>query len=65
MESFELAWGWMYWTWDTEDAHQWSYKKGMAAGTLPKIAYERNFTCSDPIPDYGILGLSESYANMP
>ncbi|KAF3917755.1 hypothetical protein ABW20_dc0101918 [Dactylellina cionopaga] len=61
MESFELAWGWMYWTWDTEDAFQWSYKKGMAAGTLPKVAYERNFTCTDPIPDYGILGMSEAF----
>ncbi|KAK6354833.1 hypothetical protein TWF696_003965 [Orbilia brochopaga] len=61
MESFELAWGWMYWTWDTEDAVQWSYKKGVAAGTLPQIAYERNFTCSDPIPDYGILGMPETF----
>ncbi|KAF3936973.1 hypothetical protein ABW19_dt0208459 [Dactylella cylindrospora] len=61
MESFELAWGWMYWTWDTENAYQWSYKKGMEAGTLPKIAYERNFSCSDPIPDYTVLGLSETY----
>ncbi|EPS41447.1 hypothetical protein H072_4638 [Dactylellina haptotyla CBS 200.50] len=61
MESFELAWGWMYWTWDTEDAYQWSYKKGIDAGTLPKIAYERNFTCSDAIPDYGILGLPETF----
>ncbi|EGX54339.1 hypothetical protein AOL_s00004g372 [Orbilia oligospora ATCC 24927] len=61
MESFELAWGWMYWTWDTEDAYQWSYKKGIAAGTLPKIAYERNFTCDDAIPDFQLLGLSEGY----
>ncbi|KAF3909681.1 hypothetical protein AA313_de0208127 [Arthrobotrys entomopaga] len=59
MDSFELAWGWMYWTWDTESAYQWSYKKGMAAGVLPQIAYERNFTCSDAIPDYGLLGLDE------
>ncbi|KAJ6261326.1 glucan 1,3-beta-glucosidase [Drechslerella dactyloides] len=61
MESFEQAWGWMYWTWDTEDAYQWSYKKGIAAGTLPTIAYERNFSCTDTIPDYGILGMPETF----
>ncbi|KAF3907887.1 hypothetical protein ABW21_db0200918 [Orbilia brochopaga] len=61
MESFELAWGWMYWTWDTEDAVQWSYKKGLAAGTLPQIAYQRNFTCTDTIPDYGLLGMPETF----
>ncbi|KAI5778421.1 glycoside hydrolase superfamily [Geopyxis carbonaria] len=27
MDSFEKGWGWMYWTWDTESATQWSYKK--------------------------------------
>jgi glucan 1,3-beta-glucosidase len=35
MDSFERGWGWFYWTWDTEAAVQWSYKKGVAAGTLP------------------------------
>ncbi|EON68633.1 hypothetical protein W97_07891 [Coniosporium apollinis CBS 100218] len=61
MESFEAGWGWFYWTWDTESAPQWSYKQGMAAGVLPKKAYERSFKCSDPLPDYGAMGLPENF----
>ncbi|KAJ9640312.1 hypothetical protein H2199_005851 [Coniosporium tulheliwenetii] len=61
MESFEAGWGWFYWTWDTESAPQWSYKQGMAAGVLPKKAYERSFTCSDPLPDHGAMGLPENF----
>ncbi|KAJ9660496.1 hypothetical protein H2201_006918 [Coniosporium apollinis] len=61
MESFEAGWGWFYWTWDTESAPQWSYKQGMVAGVLPKKAYERSFTCSDPLPDYGAMGLPENF----
>ncbi|PGH13098.1 hypothetical protein AJ80_06470 [Polytolypa hystricis UAMH7299] len=55
MFAFERGWGWFYWTWQTENAVQWSYKKGMEAGTLPKIAYEPSFTCGDEYPDFGDL----------
>jgi glucan 1,3-beta-glucosidase len=56
MDAFEQSWGWMYWTWDTEDAYQWSYKKGMQYNMLPKVAYERDWNCKMEIPDYsGVL----------
>jgi glucan 1,3-beta-glucosidase len=65
MEVFESGGGWgsMYWTWDAEDStsSQWSYKKGRAAGILPQVAYQRNFTCAGTLPDYLVLGLPESY----
>lgn len=61
MESFEKGWGWFYWTWDTEDAVQWSYKKGLAAGILPEKAYDRPWKCSDGIPDFQEMGLPEYY----
>lgn len=62
MDAFELGWGWMYWNWDTETSTQWSYKKGLAAGLLPAIAYQRNWSCSqlDDIPNYVQL-LPENY----
>ncbi|KAL5114326.1 hypothetical protein ACEQ8H_007801 [Pleosporales sp. CAS-2024a] len=61
MDSFEAAWGWFYWTWDTEKATQWSYRQGLAAGILPPIAYERNWTCPSGM-DYGsFAGLDEYY----
>ncbi|KAF1359149.1 glycoside hydrolase [Lizonia empirigonia] len=60
MDAFEAGWGWFYWTWDTEKATQWSYKKGMAAGTLPKTAYGRDWTC----PDNGVEGLDE-FSGLP
>ena len=47
MDSFEAGWGWFYWTWETEKATQWSYRRGLAAGILPKKAYERDWTCPD------------------
>jgi len=59
MTSFEKGWGWFYWTWVTEDATQWSYKLGLAAGILPAKAYKRDFDCTQTIPDFG--GLSEAY----
>jgi len=59
MASFEKGWGWFYWTWVTEDATQWSYKLGLAAGILPAKAYKRDFDCSQTIPDFG--SLSETY----
>ena len=61
MESFESSWGWFYWTWDTETATQWSYKKGLAAGILPANVADRQFNCNDSIPDFSALGLPENY----
>jgi glucan 1,3-beta-glucosidase len=59
MHSFEQGWGWFYWTWKTESAAQWSYRDGLAAGTMPKKAYERDFDCSGSIPTFE--GLEEFY----
>ncbi|KAH0538007.1 hypothetical protein FGG08_005368 [Glutinoglossum americanum] len=61
MVSFEKAWGWFYWNWDTEAAVQWSWKKGMAAGILPPRAYQRDFNCSAMVPDFAASGLPETY----
>ncbi|KAH8722769.1 glycoside hydrolase superfamily [Phaeosphaeriaceae sp. PMI808] len=47
MDSFEAGWGWFYWTWETERATQWSYRRGLKAGILPKKAYERDWKCPD------------------
>lgn len=55
MHSFEYGWGWFYWTWKTESAAQWSYKKGLEMGILPKKAWEREFNCSSEIPTFGDL----------
>ncbi|KAL2162007.1 hypothetical protein VTH06DRAFT_7792 [Thermothelomyces fergusii] len=56
MSSFEKGWGWFYWVWDTENAPQWSYKKGLAAGVLPAKAYERDFDCDlSEIPSFSDL----------
>jgi glucan 1,3-beta-glucosidase len=59
MKSFEEGWGWFYWTWVTEDATQWSYKLGLAAGILPAKAYARDFNCSQSISTFS--GLPEYY----
>lgn len=59
MTSFEKGWGWFYWTWVTEDATQWSYQLGLAAGILPKKAYDRDFNCTASIPSFS--GLPEYY----
>jgi glucan 1,3-beta-glucosidase len=59
MTSFEKGWGWFYWTWLTEDATQWSYQLGLAAGILPAKAYSRTFNCSTAIPSFS--GLPETY----
>ncbi|KAF2098227.1 family 5 exo-beta-1,3-glucanase glycosyl hydrolase [Rhizodiscina lignyota] len=61
MDSFEQGWGWFYWTWDTEQSPQWSYKKGMAAGILPQKAYQRTFHCTQSVPDFAGMGLAENY----
>jgi glucan 1,3-beta-glucosidase len=59
MSSFEKGWGWFYWTWITEDATQWSYQLGLAAGILPTLAYKRDFNCSSTVPSFS--GLPETY----
>lgn len=61
MISFEVGWGWFYWTWDTEKATQWSYKKGMAAGIMPDKVWNRDFDCPSQLDDFGKLGLPENY----
>lgn len=38
VRSFEVGWGWFYWTWDTEGGDgtsQWSWRRGVEAGILP------------------------------
>lgn len=59
MVSFEQGWGWFYWTWVTEDAAQWSWKGGMAAGILPTKTWNRDFNCTTNVDDFS--GLSETY----
>jgi glucan 1,3-beta-glucosidase len=59
MASFEKGWGWFYWTWVTEDATQWSYQLGLAAGILPQKAYAPDFNCSATVPSFS--GLPEYY----
>ncbi|KAI0539089.1 glycoside hydrolase family 5 protein [Xylaria digitata] len=61
MTSFEKGYGWWYWTWDTEDSPQWSYRQGLAAGILPAKAYDRSFNCDSDVPDFGDSGLVETY----
>ena len=60
MDAFEAGWGWFYWTWETEKATQWSYRRGLEAGILPKKAYERDWTC----PDNGVDGL-DTFSGLP
>lgn len=62
MDSFETGWGWWYWTWWTgAGSTQWSYKRGLDAGILPKKAYDRTFHCnSTVVPDW-YPGLPETY----
>lgn len=55
MHSFEYGWGWFYWTWKTEAATQWSYKKGMEVGIIPKDARKREFNCDTEIPAFDDL----------
>jgi glucan 1,3-beta-glucosidase len=57
--SFERAWGWFYWTWETESATQWSWKLGREAGILPQKAYAPDFKCNSAVPSFSDLG--ESY----
>ncbi|KAK3713168.1 hypothetical protein LTR37_008601 [Vermiconidia calcicola] len=61
MDSFEVGWGWFYWTWKTESAAQWSYRDALANGMVPEKAYRRDWSCDQSIPDYGTMGLPEEY----
>lgn len=61
MSSFEKGWGWWYWTWKTESAPLWSYEAGLAAGIMPAKAYDRQFNCDSPVPDFAKDGLPETY----
>lgn len=63
MQSYELGWGWFYWTWQTETGAQWSWKSGMRAGILPTdVRAERSFDCERmQVPDFGAMGLGERY----
>lgn len=56
MHAFEQAWGWFYWTWETESAVQWSWKQGLEAGILPSKAYSPDFSCNSAVPDFSGLG---------
>lgn len=60
MDAFEAGWGWFYWTWTTEKYTQWSYRHGLAAGIMPKLAYERDWSC----PENGVEGLEE-FSDLP
>jgi glucan 1,3-beta-glucosidase len=55
MSAFESSWGWFYWTWKTETAPQWSYQAAIQGDFMPKVAYERDFSCDKPIPSFGSL----------
>ncbi|MCJ1312718.1 hypothetical protein MMC25_006394 [Agyrium rufum] len=59
MNSFEIGWGWFYWTWLTETSPQWSWKLGMEAGILPTKTWNRDYNCSVPAPVFS--GLPENY----
>jgi glucan 1,3-beta-glucosidase len=61
MDAFEAGWGWFYWTWETEKATQWSYRRGIAAGILPKNAGERDWTCPAGDGYEAFSGLAEYY----
>lgn len=61
MESFEMGWGWFYWTWKTESAVQWSWMLGAKAGILPDTVYDRSWNCDSSVPDYAGEGLPEYY----
>lgn len=62
MDSFEAGWGWFYWTWETEKATQWSYRRGLAAGILPKDAGARDWMCPAGTGGYDTFGaLPENY----
>ncbi|KAF2848622.1 glycoside hydrolase family 5 protein [Plenodomus tracheiphilus IPT5] len=62
MDAFEAGWGWFYWTWETEKATQWSYRRGREAGILPAKAFERDWKCPSDAADLeDFSGLAENF----
>ena len=69
VRSFELGWGWFYWTWQTEGGQgtvQWSWNGGMEAGILPKDVSDAGrggfWQCNSVgSQDWVGLGLDETY----
>ncbi|CZT50443.1 related to glucan 1,3-beta-glucosidase [Rhynchosporium secalis] len=55
MSTFELSWGWFYWTWKTESTPLWDYQAGLKGGYMPAVAYQRSWNCSQPVPSLGNL----------
>lgn len=55
------SYGWFHWTWkaDGENAPQWTYKRGLDAGFLPKNINDRSWNCGVDVPDFA--GLPEWY----
>ncbi|KAI0250270.1 glycoside hydrolase [Lactifluus subvellereus] len=41
VEVGEAVQGWIYWTWKTEGADEWSYKKGLEGGWIPQDPSQR------------------------
>ncbi|KDQ06363.1 glycoside hydrolase family 5 protein [Botryobasidium botryosum FD-172 SS1] len=39
--SYEKVNGWIYWTWKTESADEWSYQKGLEGGWIPQDPTQR------------------------
>ncbi|KAH8826615.1 glycoside hydrolase family 5 protein [Flagelloscypha sp. PMI_526] len=35
--------GWVYWTWKTEEADEWSYQKGLEGGWIPRNPDDRKY----------------------
>lgn len=69
VRSFELGWGWFYWTWQTEGGQgtdQWSWNGGMEAGILPKDVSDAGkgefWQCNNVgSQDWVRMGLDETY----
>jgi len=40
---FEMAHGWVFWTWKTESADEWSYSAGLAGGWIPDRPTQRMY----------------------
>jgi len=45
----EAVQGWIYWTWKTESADEWSYQKGLEGGWIPQDPSQRLYPglCDD------------------
>ena len=41
--TYEKGYGWIQWTWKTENADEWSYQGGLANGWIPKDPTERKY----------------------